>query len=139
MRVFGFPPIHGNPQTRIRAGWRPQRRGVMTHGELARLAAEAAPEELPAFVGALAQAHAIALARLFRPVPMLESAEDRLLTMPEVASRLGITEHQAREMGRRGELPTIKVGERHVRVRVAALHEWMRVHEIPGIRNVGRP
>jgi excisionase family DNA binding protein len=45
--------------------------------------------------------------------------------MPETAKRLGITEHQAREMGRRGELPIVTVGERFVRVRAAALEGWI--------------
>lgn len=54
---------------------------------------------------------------------------DRLLSMPEVAQRLGITVHQAREMGRRGELPVVRVGERHVRVSARALNEWIRRRE----------
>ena len=49
--------------------------------------------------------------------------------MPEAAERLGIKEHQAREMGRRHELPTIMVGERHVRVSARALEEWIRRRE----------
>jgi excisionase family DNA binding protein len=58
-----------------------------------------------------------------------EPADDRLLTMPEVAERLGVTEHQAREMGRRQELPVITVGDRFVRVRARALEEWIRLRE----------
>lgn len=102
----------------------------MTPEDLARLAAETAPEELPAFVGALAQAHAVALARLVVPAPEhRENSENRLLSMPEVAARLGIKEHQARELGRRRELPTVIVGERRVRVRAATLEEWIRCRE----------
>jgi excisionase family DNA binding protein len=49
--------------------------------------------------------------------------------MPEVARRLGVTEYQACEMGRRGELPTVAVGERLVRVRAGALEEWIHRRE----------
>ena len=56
----------------------------------------------------------------------VSGASDRLLTMPRAAERLGITEHQAREMGRRGELPVVHVGERHVRVSARALEEWIK-------------
>jgi excisionase family DNA binding protein len=56
-------------------------------------------------------------------------ADDHLLTMPEVAERLGVTEHQAREMGRRQQLPVITVGDRFVRVRAGALEEWIRLRE----------
>ena len=34
-------------------------------------------------------------------------AEDELLDMPTVATRLGVPESRARELGRRGELPTV--------------------------------
>jgi hypothetical protein len=49
--------------------------------------------------------------------------------MPQVADRLGVKEHQAREMGRRNELPVIVIGERFVRVRAGALEEWIRRRE----------
>jgi excisionase family DNA binding protein len=58
-----------------------------------------------------------------------DDGSGRLLTMPEAAERLGITVHHAREMGRRGELPIILVGDRRVRIRVAALEEWIRRRE----------
>jgi excisionase family DNA binding protein len=96
---------------------------------LARLVAEAPASSLPDLIGALAQAHALALARLVAPAPERHGPEDALLAMPEVARRLGVTEYQAREMGRRGELPTILVGERRVRVRAGALEEWIRRRE----------
>lgn len=82
-------------------------------------------DRLPALIGQLEGARAAAWARLTTaehpPV-----CTERLLTMPEVAERLGITEHQAREMGRRGELPVVHVGERRVRVNTRALEEWIR-------------
>lgn len=98
--------------------------------DLVRAVTEAEPAELPALVGAFAQAQAVALARLTtRTSEDRGPADDRLLTMPEVAERLGITEHQAREMGRRGELPTVPVGDRFVRVRPSALEDWIRRRE----------
>jgi excisionase family DNA binding protein len=98
--------------------------------DLARLAAEVDASDLPAIVGVLAQAQALALARLAARTPEDPTPrEDRLLTMPEVARRLGVTEHRAREMGRRGDLPTVTVGHRGVRVRASSLDEWIRRRE----------
>ena len=54
--------------------------------------------------------------------------EDRLLDMAEAAKALGVVEGQARDMGRRGELPIVMVG-RYVRVRASSLREWMALHE----------
>jgi excisionase family DNA binding protein len=84
---------------------------------------------LPDMVAVLAHAHALALGRLTAPPRERTREDDRLLTMPEVARQLRITEHQAREMGRRGELPVVTVGERFVRVRAAALEDWIRRRE----------
>jgi excisionase family DNA binding protein len=98
--------------------------------DLLRAVAEAPPAELPAVVVTLAQAQAVALGRLMTRGPEDRArADDRLLTMPEVAERLGVTEHQAREMGRRGELPTLTVGDRFVRVRAVTLDDWIRRRE----------
>lgn len=100
------------------------------HEDLQAAVAETPRQELPALVGVLAAAQAVALARLTTRTPEdRRPADDRLLTMPEVAERLGITEHQARAMGRRGELPTLTVGDRFVRVRATALEEWIRRRE----------
>ena len=54
--------------------------------------------------------------------------EDHLLDMAEVAKALGVVEGQARDMGRRGELPIVMVG-RYVRVRASSLREWMATRE----------
>ena len=98
--------------------------------DLLRTVAETPVAELPALVGALAQAQALALARLTTGTnENRHSADDRLIAMPEVAERLGITEHQAREMGRRGDLPVITVGDRFVRVREDALKDWIQRRE----------
>ena len=100
----------------------------MSRTDLAALVAGASPEDLAALIGDLEAAKAAAWARLAATLDGHASGsprEDRLLSMPQVADRLGITEHQAREIGRRGELPVIHVGERHVRVSVRALEEWI--------------
>ena len=112
--------------------------------ELPALAAATTAEELPALLGALEAAKAVAWARITAPPRAAEPAApapapDRLLTMPDVAAQLGITEHQAREMGRRGKLPTVRVGERRVRVRASALADWVKRREIGGTLTPGRP
>jgi excisionase family DNA binding protein len=87
---------------------------------------------LPELAGTLEEARACVAVRLASVMCRCEKAaavSDRLLTMEEVAGILGVSEELAREMGRRGEIPTIPVGERFVRVRFAALMEWIRVRE----------
>ncbi len=90
---------------------------------------EAQAEQLPEFIGALARLQAIGLARVMSPPPATPASEDRLLEMSQVAERLGIKVELAREMGRRGELPVVYVGERRVRVRESALANWIKVRE----------
>ena len=97
--------------------------------DLSRIVLEVPAAELPGLVGALAQAQAVALARLTADGAPSPPPQDQLLTMPEVAERLAITEHRAREMGRRGELPVVVVGERFIRVRRSVLEEWVRRRE----------
>jgi excisionase family DNA binding protein len=100
--------------------------------ELDRLIAGSVAEDRPGLVVALAARLAQLGAGLAAPAqgPQDPTEErDRLLTMPAVAERLGITEHQAREMGRRGELPVVTVGERFVRVRAHTLEDWIRRRE----------
>jgi excisionase family DNA binding protein len=55
--------------------------------------------------------------------------EVRLLDMPEVARRLGVPVAHARELGRRGEIPTVRIGERYVRVRLPALRDYLAAQE----------
>jgi excisionase family DNA binding protein len=95
------------------------------------IASASEPATVAALIGELARLQALAQARM--SVLALPAApandEARLLTMPEVAERLGITEDLARGMGRRGELPTVTVGERQVRVRTGALSRWVADRE----------
>ena len=101
--------------------------------DLRALVDQASLEELPALAGKLREAELLAEMKLRSVTPDASGKRhdetDRLLTMPEAAERLGITVHHAREMGRRGELPVILVGDRRVRIRAAALEEWIRRRE----------
>lgn len=98
--------------------------------ELEDVLEHATPEDLPEVLGVLERARARTLERLVRTPAA--PPQDPLLTMQDVASRLSIKVSQARELGRRGELPTVTVGERFVRVRESSLEEWIRRREAGG-------
>jgi excisionase family DNA binding protein len=57
-----------------------------------------------------------------------EVAADRLLTMEAVAELFAVPVAHAREMGRRHEIPTVRVG-RYVRVRESSLRAWLKQRE----------
>jgi excisionase family DNA binding protein len=57
-----------------------------------------------------------------------KTGTDRLLTMEAVAERLQVPVAHAREMGRRHEIPTVRVG-RYVRVRESSLRAWLQQRE----------
>lgn len=61
--------------------------------DLRQLVADTAPEDLPALVGKLAEAQAVAMARLTTAVPSGESArgDGRNLSAKEAARRLGVS------------------------------------------------
>jgi len=100
------------------------------YAALLALARETPQPNLPRVLGMLAEAQAEALARLRSPQPNGAPAdEERLVDMPEVAKVLGIPEEHARELGRRGEIPTVRVGERYVRVRLSSLRQWIETNE----------
>lgn len=58
-------------------------------------------------------------------------ADDRLLSMAEVAKILGVPESGAYELGRRGGLPVVRIGPK-VRVRESALRAWINARETSG-------
>lgn len=92
----------------------------------------ATADELPRLVGALEAAKAAAWARLATPAPRnTAEAADRVLSMGEVASRLGVSLYTAREMGRRGELPVTTLGRR-VGVRDSSLRRFLDLRERGG-------
>jgi excisionase family DNA binding protein len=110
----------------------------VTRDDLLAAVEAADTQALPVIIGDLESAKAAAYARLATPVLPREPTKDRLLTMPEVAEQLGVNVHQAREMGRRGELPVTQVGERFVRVRSGALTDWIRQREGATLSRPGR-
>lgn len=52
-----------------------------------------------------------------------------LFTADEVAAVLGVPRTYVYALARRGELPTVRVGERYVRFRAQALERWIAEHE----------
>jgi len=59
-------------------------------------------------------------------------AEDPLLTIPEVAARLGVKPGRVSELIRSGQLPCVNVGK-YRRVRPATLRAWLAEHEANGL------
>ena len=53
------------------------------------------------------------------------SAPEPLLKIPDVAKRLDVPTAFAYELARRGEIPTVRIGKKYVRVSSAALEKWM--------------
>jgi excisionase family DNA binding protein len=53
----------------------------------------------------------------------------RLLTADDVAGVLGVPRTFVYTLARRGELPTVRVGERYVRFRTQALDQWIEQQE----------
>jgi excisionase family DNA binding protein len=57
------------------------------------------------------------------------SSTGRLLTVDDVADLLGVPRTFVYSLARRGELPTVRVGERYVRFRTQALEHWIADQE----------
>lgn len=49
----------------------------------------------------------------------------RLLTAAEVAEQTGLPHATVYELTRRGELPAVRIGERHYRYSAPAVREWL--------------
>ena len=92
------------------------------------LAGGLAPEVRQALV--LKAAAALAALAVASPTnPAAEAAlDDRLLTVPEVAARLGVPASRVRELTRSGTLPSVKIGK-YVRVSRRALQVWLAERE----------
>ena len=54
---------------------------------------------------------------------------EQLLSMKKVADQLGVPVAYARDLGRRGELPVVRVGPKYVRVRQSVLDAWITQRE----------
>jgi excisionase family DNA binding protein len=57
----------------------------------------------------------------------------RLLSADEVGELLGVPRTLVYTLARRGELPTVHVGERYVRFREEALESWIAAQESGGL------
>lgn len=88
---------------------------------LRRAAADLPRDELPALLGELETARALAWVRLAAPAPAPASSKDgTLLDAKGVAERLGVPESWVRDMARQGKIPSIRLGH-YVRFRVSDL------------------
>ncbi len=56
-------------------------------------------------------------------------AAGRLLTADQVAIVLGVPRAFVYALSRRGELPTVRVGQRYVRYRAQTVQEWIASQE----------
>jgi excisionase family DNA binding protein len=89
------------------------------------------PNEMPAALGEIARAKIVLLTRLRYSKTnsgKVAKSSDRILSMPEVAERLGVSLYTAREMGRSGKLPVLKIG-RHVGVRESTFKRVLEERE----------
>jgi excisionase family DNA binding protein len=67
------------------------------------------------------------------PEPQRPAADGTLLTMPQVAKRLGVPESEAYALARHGRLPVVRIG-RYVRMRPADLYAFVEAHQdVPGV------
>jgi excisionase family DNA binding protein len=76
----------------------------------------------------LAGLQAALLARMQTAPDGRAGTGDRLLDMEAVAEVLNVPVAHAREMGRRHELPTVRVG-RYMKVRESSLQKWLQQRE----------
>jgi excisionase family DNA binding protein len=92
---------------------------------------ELVPRDVATLLGDLERLRAVLWARLTvasastHPVPAVAEPVDRLLTIPEVATRLGVPTAYAYELARRRQLPVLRVGLRYLRVPAAELSTWI--------------
>jgi len=56
-------------------------------------------------------------------------APGRLLSVDEVAAVLGVPRAFVYALSRRGELPTVRIGERYVRYRAQTVSDWIAGQE----------
>jgi excisionase family DNA binding protein len=81
--------------------------------------------DYPALVGELERLKFIAVGRMMaQPSDTNNSQDPDLLTIPEVAKRLRISEYRAYELTRQGIIQSLRLG-RSVRVRPSAVAEYL--------------
>lgn len=99
--------------------------------QLPAIAAEATADELPALIGALEAAKAVAWARLAATAQQDQATRpEPLLSLPEVAAALGIPEDRAYDLAREGLLPVVTIGK-YKRVRESTLRAFIAASETP--------
>ncbi len=86
---------------------------------LQRCARELSFEELPALVGVLEAAKALAWSRLATPAPPILRTEP-LLTAEELAPVIKLPVHAVRDRARRGIIPSVRIGH-YVRFQASAV------------------
>lgn len=59
------------------------------------------------------------------PTLVVEPSAHPLLTADDVAGILGVPRSFVYALSRRGELPTVRIGDRYVRFRTEALEHWI--------------
>jgi excisionase family DNA binding protein len=112
--------------------------------DLVRAVRDAEPENLPVLVGALAQAQAVALARLAVRTPEAQPPiNDRLLTFGEAAELLGTSENYVEVLARQRKIPTVRLpgldrggrarAGKQVRIRVEDLREVVSLWTDEGV------
>ncbi len=80
-------------------------------------------EAIPALMIKLAAVQASLQSRLLTAGPEV----DNLLDAEAVADWFGVKEHYVRELGRRGEIPTVQIGK-YVRFERSAVRDWIEQH-----------
>jgi excisionase family DNA binding protein len=98
-------------------------------GRLKEITPETALDCLVRLVGlqSLLLSRALSNGALAQPI---RASEDRLLTIPEVAERLAVPVPYAYELARKGELPTVRVGKKYVRVPLLSFEKWLAVQQL---------
>jgi excisionase family DNA binding protein len=87
-------------------------------------AATLPPKTAQTLLIALASIHPILLQRALTGSRNGQE-EDLLLTIPQVAERLNVSEYRAYELARQGVLKSVRLGKKSVRVKHAALAEYL--------------
>lgn len=84
-------------------------------------------DQMPALIGMLAQLQAKAQLKMLSETGSREGPQEELLTIPQVAEQLKVSEYKAYELARQGTLKCIRLGK-SVRVRRSAMSDYIRQH-----------
>ena len=94
-------------------------------------ASEIPPAIAAGLLARLAGLQSVLLARALAPAESGHGeAEDRLLTIAEAAGLLSVPQAFAYELARRGEIPTVRIGRKYVRVPLHALQKCLTQKEL---------